>query len=535
MKRSLVLAGGGAKIGWASGALQVLLEEADMRFDHYDATSGSVFNLGMLLSGRSAAHICEAWANLSPKEFVSFHSLWSYLRFWELPSLLTQEAALHHILPKWGIDLQKVRECREVYGHPCAATFNIVDFKAKRVKTLPNQVMDLDYFLAVDAVPGVVPPIVKDGTLYTDAMLLKDANLSEAVRRGADEIWVIWTVEDATRWRGGFWNHFGHIFETCALGNLRRELDEIEAMNQRVASGNVRPGDRNVKVHLLRPDQSIPVDYLFFTSQKQMPPIIESGRAWTRKYLRELGMPLRPQRPAAPPNSRGMKFTETMRGFWYPGESNHDKAYRLGRDALSALEFTLTIEIEDVDRFVVVAEHKASISGVVRSPSFDGTCAVVDGSFNLFRQTRVDTREMHYDVEFLWRGKAHRLRGFKVLRNDPGFDLWSDTTTLYVELFETDSETSLGSGILHIELADFVRQLASIRGLASDSALSRVASVARFGKFFFGGLWDTYGPAVGEVGEPSVTLMSAAEVDASIGVSAQADITLASTGTESQT
>lgn len=51
MRRSLVLAGGGAKIGWASGALQVLMDEANLKFDHIDATSGSVFNLGMLLSG----------------------------------------------------------------------------------------------------------------------------------------------------------------------------------------------------------------------------------------------------------------------------------------------------------------------------------------------------------------------------------------------------------------------------------------------------------------------------------------------------
>ena len=90
MKRALILAGGGAKIGWASGAMQVLLEEANLRFDHYDATSGSVFNLGMLLSGRSAAHICEAWSELSPLEMVSLHPPLDYLKFWSLPSLLTQ-------------------------------------------------------------------------------------------------------------------------------------------------------------------------------------------------------------------------------------------------------------------------------------------------------------------------------------------------------------------------------------------------------------------------------------------------------------
>ena len=63
--------------------------------------------------------------------------------------------------------------------------------------------MDIDRLLSVDAVPGLVPPVAKDGTLYVDAMLLKDANLSEAVRQGADEITVIWTVEQHSEWRVG--------------------------------------------------------------------------------------------------------------------------------------------------------------------------------------------------------------------------------------------------------------------------------------------------------------------------------------------
>jgi predicted acylesterase/phospholipase RssA len=311
VKRSLVLAGGGAKIGWASGALQVLMAEGDLRFDHIDATSGSVFNLGMLLSGRSPADIAAAWSDLSPWEFVSFHKPWRYLTFWRLPSLLTQDAAVRNILPKWGIDLARIRACTEVGGHPVTATFNVLDFGTKRIRTIPHTEMDLDYFLAVDAVPGVVPPIAKDNTLYTDAMLLKDANLSEAVRQGADEIWVIWTVDDRLEWRGGFWNHFGHIFETCAVGNLKRELDEIEKVNRQVAAGTADPGRRHVDVHLLRPEQPVPVDYLFFRNRRQMAPTVETGRVDARRYLARAGIrsgvgrtTARPPRAARPATAR---------------------------------------------------------------------------------------------------------------------------------------------------------------------------------------------------------------------------------------
>ncbi len=62
----------------------------------------------MLLSGRSATQVVDAWANLSPREFVSFHPFRGYLIFWRLSSLLTQEAAVKRILPKWGLDLEKI-------------------------------------------------------------------------------------------------------------------------------------------------------------------------------------------------------------------------------------------------------------------------------------------------------------------------------------------------------------------------------------------------------------------------------------------
>lgn len=199
MRRSLVLAGGGAKIGWASGALQVIMDEARLGFDHIDATSGSVFNLGMLLSGRSATQVADAWANLSPREFVSFHPLREYLTFWRLPSLLTQQAVVERIMPKWGIDLEKIRACEEVNGHPVT------------------------------------------------------------------------------------------VFETCAVGHLKRELDQIAEINRRVEAGSAAPGEHHATVHLVRPAERVPVDYLFFRTKRHMRATIEAGKTYARRYLAREG------------------------------------------------------------------------------------------------------------------------------------------------------------------------------------------------------------------------------------------------------
>jgi predicted patatin/cPLA2 family phospholipase len=486
------MAGGGAKIGWASGALQVLIDEADLKFDHIDATSGSVFNLGMLLSGRSGTHIADAWANLSPKEFVSFHPWWKYLTFWRLPSLLTQDAAVKRILPKWGIDLEKIRTCRQVNGHPVKATFNVVDFGTKRVKTISHTRMDLDYFLAIDAVPGVVPPVAKDGTLYIDAMLLKDANLTEAVRQGADEIWVIWTVEDRLEWRGGFWNHFGHIFETCAIGNLKRELDEIEEVNRRVHEGSARPDQRHVTVHLIRPEEPIPVDYLFFKSKEQMRPVIEAGRAFARRYLAARGY-LAPAASAAV--TKGVRFTETMSGYFTPGSTDYRAGYERGREDGHELEFTLTISVTDLERFIAEPSHEAGAAGVVRSPFFGGVCPVTRGIFNLFRKGPGNVRYMDYELEFKTaQDRRYLLKGQKTVRDDPGHDVWSDTTTLLVDVLEAEGSQRVGAGILRISVPQFLRQLTTFEALGAASAAESLELLACFGKFFMGALWDTYGP-----------------------------------------
>lgn len=56
-KRSLILAGGGIKVSFQAGALQVWLDEAGLTFDHVDAANSGVFNLTIIYQNMSGLQI----------------------------------------------------------------------------------------------------------------------------------------------------------------------------------------------------------------------------------------------------------------------------------------------------------------------------------------------------------------------------------------------------------------------------------------------------------------------------------------------
>lgn len=60
-RRSLIMAGGGVKVAFQAGVLQVWLDEAKVEFDHADGASGGVFNLAMWCQGMSGTKIADNW------------------------------------------------------------------------------------------------------------------------------------------------------------------------------------------------------------------------------------------------------------------------------------------------------------------------------------------------------------------------------------------------------------------------------------------------------------------------------------------
>ncbi|MEU6780016.1 GMC oxidoreductase [Nonomuraea angiospora] len=194
----------------------------------------------------------------------------------------------------------------------------------------------------------------------------------------------------------------------------------------------------------------------------------------------------------------GLSFTEEMRGHVMPGSADPEEGERLGRANGHPLAVHLTITAGDVERFVADAGHEASAAGWVTCPVLGGgRLRVEGGSFNLFVAGEdPDRRRMLYRLHFTGDGDAPlTLTGVKDVHDDPGADMWSDTSTLYVRILRghtrpaDDAEAEVvAAGIIRIHLPDFLHQLTTFRTWGPDGA----AGLVRFGRLFLGELWDAY-------------------------------------------
>jgi cholesterol oxidase len=223
--------------------------------------------------------------------------------------------------------------------------------------------------------------------------------------------------------------------------------------------------------------------------------LIAADRGWTIEYA----LPSTPP-PPAPPPPVGVEFTERMGGFVSSKvEGDYGQGAKAAEAAGEALDFILTIHASDVEGLVADAEHEAPMAGTVDAPGLSPKpLAVSEGRFNLFTEDRdrVATRIMQYRMRLSAEdGREYWFHGFKEIHDDPGFDLWSDTTTLYVTLHDGPDEKSpaIGKGILRIAPADFMRQLTTMRATDAPGEREALEAKVKFGRFFAGSLFDTYG------------------------------------------
>ena len=519
--RSLILAGGGYKVGYQAGCLQVLLDEAGLTFDHVDAASGGCFNAAMMASGMSGTQIADHWRAMDARDFTTLN--WGqFLRGPWMRSIGTSEGLRRIFKQDWKLDWDRI--------HACTApvfTFNHFNFTQKRVVVVTNRELDEDHLVASTSIVVWFPPVSKGNDWLLDAVYCMDSNVGEAVRRGADEMWAIWTVSDTPEFRDGWIAQYFHIIETVSDAKFKADWSEIEAVNKAIETFGPTtgrspaelqyqsgfdpndpppppPGRKTIAQNLIQ--QEVPVHYSLNFSRDRMAATVEMGVRDTRKYMQAKFPATNLQRIwSVSDRAVPLFFSETMRGYFMPGASNCIAGESDGRKAGNRLEARLTIRIANLDSFISDPKHKADVTGEVWCPSLrDEPIKIGAGTFKQFVNERSPgiikrnlpgRKRMIYDLRFEADEKRYRLKGKKYMRYGTGvYTVWPDTTTLHTQLFVDSGGgwQSYGIGMLHVTLFGFLfKELPSFL-ILNQPLLKRVRTLARYAQFFSRHLWDVY-------------------------------------------
>ena len=206
----------------------------------------------------------------------------------------------------------------------------------------------------------------------------------------------------------------------------------------------------------------------------------------------------RPVKEAVQPKL-GIQFTEQMTGYYSTQETaDYQQGQRKGRADGTAFTFTITVISDDLESMLNNELHAAKMIGTVIAPDLSKQPLIVTASkFNLFVKDpdEVGVRRMLYQMKLTAEnGDVWTMQGFKKVHDDKGFDVWSDTTTLYITLYEGDGVESevYGKGILKILPADFAKQMTTMQARNESSKKQALQAVAQFGRFFAGVLYESY-------------------------------------------
>lgn len=203
-----------------------------------------------------------------------------------------------------------------------------------------------------------------------------------------------------------------------------------------------------------------------------------------------------PARPAG----LGLRFTETMHGF-VSGDATNDysTAEQAGRRDGNTLRFLLTVATDDLDRLIRDDQHPAAISGEVTAPALSPfPLTVENGEFHLFVDDRAEVavKLMKYAMRLRTAdGSPYSFQGTKTIHPGSPLHIWPETTTLAIDVTEGDAPGGKLAlrGILTMTPADFARQLTTVEVTGARSEVERLEGIARFGEYFAGVLFQTYG------------------------------------------
>jgi predicted acylesterase/phospholipase RssA len=493
-KRGLILGGGGMRCAYHAGVLRAL-EEAGLRFTHVDGTSGGIINTSMILSGITPVEMCDRWRSLKVSDSASPMPFSEYLKGTNMMAMGDADGIRDKMFPHLGVDVAKINAADGMTG-----TFNVCNFSRKTNEAITHDRVDLDFIIAGMSLPMFMPPVRKGDTWYTDSVWLRDANLMEAVQRGAEELWVIWIINNTPEYKAGFFNQYVHMIEMSANGSLIDEFDRINELNARIAQGETPYGHtKPIKLHLVKPRAALPLDPDLYLSRITTGGLIDMGYGDAKQYLSKMspdGLPFEPETLMTPAiNKPGVSFREVMTGGFSLSATDPRAGEEAGDAAGTPLSLHCGIDIQDIYAFIEDPQHFTPITARIDFAPLGMNIPATRGIFNLFRPgDDPKTKYMVYEAAFEVAGQAYYLAGKKFVRDDLGFDMWADITTLFTLLHKGDDESGpvVGAGVIYIKREQLIGLIPTIHATNTTSAAQSLKVLADFGKFFMGEIWDTY-------------------------------------------
>jgi predicted acylesterase/phospholipase RssA len=461
-RRALVMAGGGLKVAFQAGVLQVWLDEArsggePLRFAHADGASGGVYNLAMWCQGMTGRQIADNWRRFSPV-LRGLGPNWS--GWWRGRSLLTTDTFRRRTLRGlWGLDWERIQATDRSAG------FNVFDVHDQELLTLPPAAMTEDHLVAATSLPMWYPPVSVGGRDFIDGVFVTDANLDAAVASGANELWIVWTVSTRGRWANGPVAQYFQIIEACANGRLRRDLDRIARSNRAHAEG--RPAEYPYPVRVRALQREVPMHYLLVFRRKTIAAAVERGVRAARAWCVDQELDLVPDDAERPPPTRDGRvgFREQMSGPVAFGVGSAQDAADVGGTRGDRMVLRLDVRIADVPAFLSDPRHVARVSGSMECPLLGGRRPIRGGTLALLPESVPGAGStMEYRLPTTdSTGRALLLLGRKTVRDDPGPDVWADTTTLDLQVLD-EGGGAVMRGLLRITPLAFLRVLLSVRG-----------------------------------------------------------------------
>lgn len=190
-----------------------------------------------------------------------------------------------------------------------------------------------------------------------------------------------------------------------------------------------------------------------------------------------------------------LTFQETMAGPFALGETDPRAGEERGKREACALRMHASIAIDDIHRFCDEPDHCGMLTGRIDFTPFGTNLQAETGVFNLFSPSDdSNTKLMIYEIGFRHQQQDYYVAGKKLVRDDTGFDLWSDTTTLFTTLHRGRDKSGpvIGAGILRLSLRELTRLVRTMTVPGAQNIEEKLACLSRFGRFFLGSLWDNY-------------------------------------------